>query len=96
METKQKGRIWRFVVMLAMIGLFVALWPAATSLYDLTGEEALPGQLAGVVHWLNTAVRSQPQLAQATAVNHTPNSIMGVNTFLQQEVEPQKRDLSLQ
>lgn len=96
MERKQKGRIWRFVVVLAMIGLFIALWPAATSLYDLTGEEALPGQLAGVVHWVNTAVRPQPQLAQATAVNHIPTSIMGVNTFLQQEVEPQKRDLSLQ
>ena len=34
-----------------------------TVLYDLTGEETLPAQLRGVVHWLNTAIRPQPDLA---------------------------------
>ncbi len=96
MEKNWKGRTWRLLVIVALIGLFIALWPAATSLYDLTGEEALPGQAAGVVHWLNTAVRPQPQLDQETAVAHTDVNILGVNTFLQQEVEPEKRELSLQ
>ncbi|MCA9951277.1 MAG: cellulase family glycosylhydrolase [Anaerolineales bacterium] len=96
MDAKWKVKLWRFVMIMAIIGLIFSLWPAATSLYDLTGEEALPGQLAGLVHWLNTAVRPQPQLALETAAAHTDVNIMGVNTFLQQEVEPEKRELSLQ
>lgn len=87
--------IWRVVVGLAAVGLLVSLWPAATSLYDLTGEDALPGQLAGMVHWLNTAVRPQPQLAPDQIPAHTDVPALGVNTFLQQEVEPEKRDRSL-
>ncbi|MCZ7673468.1 MAG: glycoside hydrolase family 5 protein [Chloroflexi bacterium] len=52
-------------------------------------------QLRGVGHWLNTAVRPQPDLAiDALAANEV--SPFGVNTFLQQEVEPEKRALSLQ
>ncbi len=84
------------MVGLAAIGLLVSLWPAATSLYDLTGEEAWRGQIAGVAHWLNSAVRPQPQLAPDVLPTHTDVALRGVNTFLQSEVEPEKRDLSLQ
>ena len=57
------------------------------------------GQAAGIIHWLNSAVRPQPRLEPA-AVAHTrlvyPTvSPFGVNTFLQQEVEPEKRARSL-
>ncbi len=76
--------------------LLCALWPAATSLYDLTGEEAWPGQLAGAVHWLNTAVRPQPNLAPQLVTSKHLQSPLGVNTFLQQEVEPGKRVTSLE
>ena len=75
--------------------LLLALWPAATSLYDLSGEEAWEGQTAGIVHWLNTAVRPQPHLAPDRIVLDPVAGPMGVNTFLQQEVEPQKRERSL-
>ncbi len=75
--------------------LLLALFPAANSLYDLTGEEELPGQAAGIVHWINTAVRPQPQLDPETAVLFDTDTSFGVNTFLQQEVEPEKRELSL-
>lgn len=53
------------LIVLAVLAVFVALWPNARSLYDLTGEAAWRGQAAGVVHWLNTAVRPQPRLARA-------------------------------
>ena len=79
----------------SLVGLLAALWPYAGSLYDLTGEEEWPGQLAGVVHWLNTAVRPQPHLAP-DAISQSNISPFGMNTFLQQEVEPIKREQSLQ
>ncbi len=44
-------------VLLAAVGLLVSLWPMATSLYDLTGEEVLLAQVRGMGHWVNTAVR---------------------------------------
>ncbi len=79
----------------ALVGLLVSLWPRAGSLYELTGEEEWPGQLAGAAHWLNTAVRPAPHLAP-TAITPSGLSPFGMNTFLQQEVEPEKRARSLQ
>ena len=84
------------VIGLALVGLTAALFPHADSLYDLTGEETLPAQLRGVVHWWNTAVRPQPDLAIDEITGQGEVSPFGINTFLQQEVEPEKRELSLQ
>lgn len=81
---------------IGLLLLMLALWPAADSLYDLTGEEAWQGQAAGIVHWLNTAVRPQPNLSPDALSAESVRSPFGVNTFLQQEVEPQKRTQSLQ
>ncbi|HID51902.1 MAG TPA: hypothetical protein EYP41_07695, partial [Anaerolineae bacterium] len=86
----------RLVVLAAAVGLVVSLWPAASSLYDLTGEETLAAQVRGIGHWLNTAVRPQPRLAPDAAVQSKGSSIFGVNTFLQNEVEKVKRERSLQ
>ncbi len=85
-------------LLLAVSGLLlvVALWPPVGSLYELTGEDAVLAQLRGVVHWLNTAVRPQPHLAPEIIPNHTDVVPFGVNTFLEQEVEIEKRALSLQ
>ncbi|MEM7114098.1 MAG: hypothetical protein AAF614_16810 [Chloroflexota bacterium] len=91
---QKKGQI--LIVGLALIGLLIALWPNASSLYDLTGEEEWDGQLIGLIHWLNTAVRPQPQLAHDATFNHQADSLFGVNTFLQQEVELEKREQSMQ
>ncbi len=95
---KENGRIY-WIPWLAAAGLLllmIALWPAAKSLYDLTGEEQWRGQMVGVVHWLNTAVRPQPDLAVDALPADAGFSPMGVNTFLQQEVEPEKRAKSLE
>ncbi len=76
--------------------LMVALWPPVGSLYELTGEDALLAQLRGVVHWLNTAVRPQPHLAPEIIPNVANVSPYGVNTFLNEEAEVEKRAVSLQ
>ena len=96
MKTRKPVRWWRWLVLTGLLLLLLALWPAATSLYDLTGEESWPGQAAGVVHWLNTAVRPQPKLALQEAPVSLEASPFGVNTFLQQEVEAHKRARSLE
>lgn len=89
--------MWKkVIVILAMIGLVVSLLPAATSLYDLTGEEALLAQLRGVLHWVNTAVRPQPKLDPNAEMQFADVSPFGVNTFLEQEAEIVKREKSLQ
>jgi hypothetical protein len=80
---------------IGLLLLLLAFWPAAGSLYELTGEEGWQGQLAGVVHWLNTAIRPQPDLALELLPESPSQSPFGVNTFLQQEVESLKRARSL-
>lgn len=93
----QKFEQWQTAVfILSIIGLLVSLWPNANSLYDLTGEEDRLAQIRGVMHWVNTAVRPQPHLAANVPISSQPGSIFGVNTFLEQEVEPIKREISLQ
>lgn len=86
----------RTTTAVALLLLFFALWPHASSLYDLTGEEAPAAQLRGVIHWLNTAVRLQPDYAPTAVAPSVNISLLGMNTFLQQEVEPAKREQSLQ
>jgi len=86
----------RWLAAAGLLLLIIALWPAAESLSDLTGEEAWRGQLAGIVHWLNTAVRPQPDLALGELNSVNSAGPLGVNVFLQQEVEPGKRAQSLE
>lgn len=84
----------RAILVLAIVGLGLSIWPAARSLADLTGEEALPGQVRGVAHWLNTVIRPNPQLAPHAAITHTDVSPFGMNVFLEQEPDPAVRDES--
>lgn len=86
----------RLLLVVSVLLLVVALWPPVGSLYELTGEDKLLAQLRGVVHWLNTAVRPQPRLAPEIVPVYADVSPFGVNTFLEQEAEIEKRDLSLQ
>ena len=95
MSKKTMSILKKIVIGPAFLMLVISLWPHASSLYDLTGEENLPAQLRGVVHWVNTAVRPQPDLAVA-GIKENDGSPFGVNTFLQLEAEPVKREKSLQ
>ena len=89
--------MWKkLLLVISGLLLVVALWPSVGSLYELTGEDAPLAQLRGVLHWLNTAVRPQPQLAPEIIPNHVNISPFGVNTFLEQEAEIEKRAVSLQ
>ncbi len=84
------------IPIIASLALIIALWPNAGSLYELTGEEKIPGQILGVVQWLHTAIRPQPDQAADAEFTVKSRSPFGMNTFLEQEVLPEVREQSLQ
>lgn len=86
----------KLIPAVAILILIIALWPNANSLYDLTGEEEIPGKLRGVVHWLYTAIRPQPNQGSVTDLTFFDVSSFGMNTFLQQEVLSEVRQQSMQ
>jgi polysaccharide biosynthesis protein PslG len=60
-------------------------------LFDLTGEERLPAQLRGLGHLSSDLIRPRLDLQPETPIAHNGVNPFGINTFLQQEVEPAKR-----
>jgi polysaccharide biosynthesis protein PslG len=64
--------------------------------WSLTGEEAPAGQIRGMVEWLGGMIRAQPTTESLAVITHTGENPYGINTFLEQEVEPAKRERQLQ
>ena len=91
---------WGLVLALLLVVLGAAVIagrPAwSTFLYNVSGEEALPGQIRGGLEWLGNLTRPRPDTAGTVPVANAGASPFGVNTFLEQEVEPAKREKSMQ
>jgi hypothetical protein len=87
-----------FVVLLVLVGL--SLFASRVSLHRLllnwTGEEDLLPQVRGVFQLVSNLTRPQPETKPHVSVAHTDVSPFGINVFLQQEVEPEKRERALQ
>src|SRR5215207_5740870 len=62
------------------------------TMWSLTGEENPVGQIRGTVEWAGSLIRPQPDTQPYTVIAHTDVNPYGMNTFLEQEVEPEKRD----
>ena len=89
-------------------GLFCALLLAALALdlgnqglawrafFALTGEERPLAQLRGMLELAGNLSRAQPDTRPQVPIAHTHVSPYGINVFLEQEVEPEKRALSLE
>ncbi|MGC9395441.1 MAG: hypothetical protein ACP5J4_11355, partial [Anaerolineae bacterium] len=92
-------RLWPILALLTLAVLAGIAWlfpdPRAR-MFSITGEERLLPQLRGLVQWAFRWTRPLPQTADDVAVAHTDLPPFGVNTFLDQEVEPEKRARSLQ
>lgn len=89
--------LWLLPVVLVLGGSVLWLAPdPRAQLAAVTGEEALFPQLRGVWQWAWRWTRPLPQTADEVAVAYTDLPPFGVNTFLEQEVEPEKRERSLQ
>jgi hypothetical protein len=65
-------------------------------LWNVTGETEPGQQLLGFGQYLMRWTRAQPDTQPYTRVDHTDVSPYGVNTFLEQEVEPEKREQQVQ
>ncbi|MGC9400173.1 MAG: hypothetical protein ACP5HM_13685 [Anaerolineae bacterium] len=92
-----------FFFSLLLLGMMCAALLRTTALpsprrwlYQITGEETLPGQLWGLMQWGTQWTRPLPNIASAEPVAFTDVPPFGVNTFLEQEVEREKRKRSLQ
>ena len=63
-----------------------------TTLFNLTGEETLLSQISGTIQYGLTRLQPPLQTAADVPVQYAAMNPYGVNTFLQNEVEPQKRE----
>jgi hypothetical protein len=64
-------------------------------LFSLTGEEALLPQIKGLSDLAASAMRPRLHTEDSTPVAHAGVNPFGVNVFLEQEVEPAKRELAV-
>ncbi len=64
--------------------------------WSVTGEETPLAQMRGVVEWLGHFIRTQPTTEPYVSITHTDVNPYGINTFLEQEVEPEKRERQVQ
>jgi len=81
---------------LLVVGLLLTrpLW--SEFLFHVTGEESLAGQVRGGLEWVGNITRPQPETADFVPVANAGANPFGVNTFLQEEVEPEKRERVVQ
>ncbi|MCB0077282.1 MAG: cellulase family glycosylhydrolase [Anaerolineales bacterium] len=87
-------KLLRRITLLCLALLCVACAPSAT-LRALTGEEELAPQLRGVGHWVSGELRPRPATETLGPVQHVSLYPYGINTFLQNETEPEKVERSL-
>ncbi len=65
-------------------------------LLNWTGEEDLLPQVRGAFQLISNLTRPQPETRPYVPVAHTGLCPFGINVFLEQEVEPEKRERALQ
>ena len=96
----RRNRIWLLglVVLVGLLGVVAAATRPTWSrlLFNVTGEDSLSGQLRGGLEWLGNLTRPRPATADSAAVANAGVNPFGINTFLEQEVEPDKRERSVQ
>lgn len=80
------------VLALALGGLWLGRALIQRYLFNVTGEEALLPQISGGVQYALTRLHPPLQTADHVPVQYASLNPYGVNTFLQNEVEPQKRE----
>jgi hypothetical protein len=83
------------VVLFALVALgtvWFARQPIHQALFNLTGEEATLPQISGIIQYGLTRLQPPLQTADDVPVQYADVNPYGVNTFLQNEVEPEKRE----
>jgi hypothetical protein len=84
------------ILLLVGAGVWLARDALADRLFNLTGEsEPLP-QVRGFFQYLSNYTRPAPATQDMTPIANAGVNPFGVNTFLQEEVEPAKRERQMQ
>ncbi len=93
-------RLTLTVAILALLALPACCPPLGGSeegwLFACTGEEETEKQVYGLLQLAGNTLRPWPQTAPDAPVAHTGMNPFGINVFLNQEVEPEKRERSVQ
>ncbi|MBN1875975.1 MAG: hypothetical protein JXA33_17255 [Anaerolineae bacterium] len=90
------GLLGIFIAITLSLSFFLLNVDLRDALFHITGEERLVPQLRGIAQWGFRWTRPLPRTADEVAVMYTDLPPFGINTFLEQEVEPEKRAYSLQ
>ncbi len=89
--------LWLILVAVVVTGVgWLARDALRDRLFDLTGERDLLPQVRGFFQYLSNLTRPAPQTDDFAVVAHAGVNPFGVNTFLQLEVEPAKRERQMQ
>ncbi len=95
-----RARLVLIVLGLAALGFSLYAYAERAALrqwmFNLTGEEQLPGQLRGLGDLALDLLRPRLNLKPEVPIAHNGVNPFGINTFLQQEVEPAKRERQVQ
>ena len=92
-------RPWLLAAVAALLLLLLLYTQRAAlhaQLFALTGEENTFSQIRAVGHLLSDLIRPPLNLEAETPIAHNGVNPFGINTFLQQEVEPAKRERQVQ
>lgn len=93
---KQLSILWLSLLLLGGLSfLIVQMAPVRAWLWRHTGEEELLAQIKGFTDLLGDRLRPPLTLAPDAEMQHVDVNPFGVNTFLEQEVEPAKRELAI-
>ena len=84
------------LVGLLMAGAVLARQPIQAALFNLTGEERFFSQIKGLTDLSADLLRGRLSLAPDAPVRYTNLNPFGVNVFLNEEVEPAKREETVQ
>ncbi|MDM8531659.1 cellulase family glycosylhydrolase [Anaerolineales bacterium HSG25] len=87
--------IMAVLVLLTFMAIVVSRRSNQTYLFNLTGEEEILPQISGITQYLLTRLQPPLQTADNVPVQYAGMNPYGVNTFLQNEVEPAKREQAL-
>ena len=86
-----------FIPLLALALLILTACQSPTGLmFSYTGEQDLLPQVRGMGQLVADSLRPQPHTAPDVPVAHAGVNPFGINVFLEQEVEPEKRERAMQ
>ena len=89
---RQTLRLWASLLLLSGLAfLLLALSPTRAWLWQQTGEEEFFAQVKGLSDLLSAQLRPRLALQPDAAIEYVNVNPLGVNVFLEQEVEPAKR-----